>query len=228
VSNGLFFKRAERSDSILRNSAVGYSIFCGSLFNEHNDHNHKTEQTMGIITRVVKIFKADIHGVMDQFENQGLLLKQYLRDMEEALNQQEAKLARKIAQRNQAQKEHDKYDQLYHTLDHDLTVAVQRGKDNIARMLIRKTKPLGSLCDELAGQVVTLDEEISQFKEHLSERRLQYEQLKIRSTEYFHRTEMQGPEKDMLNIIPNNFSGKLSEDEIELELLKRKEALNPN
>jgi hypothetical protein len=39
---------------------------------------------------------------------------------------------------------------------------------------------------------------------------------------------MQVQEKDMLNIIPNNLSGKLSEDEIELELLKRKEALNPN
>ena len=183
---------------------------------------------MGIASRIVKIFKADIHGVMDQFEDQGLLLKQYLRDMEEALNQKEAKLAGRIALRNQAQKEHDKYDQKYHTLDHDLTVAVQRSKDNIARMLIRKTKPLGSLCDELAGQLATLDEEISQFKEHLSEQRLQYEQLKIRSTEYFHRTEMQVREKDMLNIIPNNLSGKLSEDEIELELLKRKEALNPN
>ena len=183
---------------------------------------------MGIATRIVKIFKADIHGVMDQFEDQGLLLKQYLRDMEEALNQKEAKLARKIALRNQSQKEHHKYDQQYQTLDHDLTVAVQRGKDNIARMLIKKTKPLGSLCDELAGQVATLDEEISQFKEHLSEQRLQYEQLKIRSVEYFHRTEMRVREKDMLDIIPNNIPGELSEDEIELELLKRKEAITPN
>ncbi len=183
---------------------------------------------MGIATRIVKIFKADIHGVMDQLEDQGLLLKQYLRDMEEALNLKDAKLAKKIALRNQVQKEHDKYDQQYRALDHDLTVAVQKGKDDIARMLIRKIKPLGNLCDELAGQVATLDEEISQFKEHLSEQRLQYEQLKIRSVEYFHRTEMQGQEKDMLNIIPNNLSGKLSEDEIELELLKRKEALSPN
>ena len=183
---------------------------------------------MGIATRIVKIFKADIHGVMDQLEDQGLLLKQYLRDMEEALNLKDAKLAKKIALRNRVQKEHDKYDQQYRALDHDLTVAVQKGKDDIARMLIRKIKPLGSLCDELAGQVATLDEEISQFKEHLSEQRLQYEQLKIRSAEYFHRTEMRVREKDMLNIIPNNLSGKLSEDEIELELLKRKEALNPN
>ena len=183
---------------------------------------------MGIATRIVKIFKADIHGVMDQLEDQGLLLKQYLRDMEEALNLKDAKLAKKIALRNQVQKEHDKYDQQYRALDHDLTVAVQKGKDDIARMLIRKTKPLGNLCDELAGQVATLDEEISQFKENLPEQRLQYEQLKIRSAEYYHRTEMQVREKDMLDIIPNNIPGELSEEEIELELFKRKEALNPN
>jgi len=180
---------------------------------------------MGITTRIVRIFKADIHGVMDQFEDQGLLLKQYLRDMEEALNQKEAKLARKIALRNRAQKEHAKYDQQYQALDHDLAVAVQRGKDNIARTLIRKAKPLGSLCGELAGQVANLDEEISQFKEHLSEQRLQYEQLKIRSAEYFHRTERQAREKDMLDIIPSNIPGELSEEEIELELLKRKEGI---
>ena len=183
---------------------------------------------MGIATRIVKIFKADIHGVMDQLEDQGLLLKQYLRDMEEALNLKDAKLAKKIALRNQVQKEFHKYDQQYRALDHDLTVAVQKGKDDIARMLIRKTKPLGNLCDELAGQVATLDEEISQFKEHLSEQRLQYEQLKIRSAEYFHRTEMQVREKNMRDIIPNNIPGELSEGEIELELLKRKEALTPN
>ena len=33
---------------------------------------------MSIMTRFVRIFKADIHGVMDQLEDKGLLLKQYL------------------------------------------------------------------------------------------------------------------------------------------------------
>ena len=183
---------------------------------------------MGIATRIVKIFKADIHGVMDQLEDQGLLLKQYLRDMEEALHQKEARLAKKMALRNQTQKEHDKYDQQYRALDHDLTVAVETGKDDIARMLIRKTKPLERLCTELVGQMATLDDEISQYEQHLSEQRLQYEQLKIRAAEFFHRSEMQDREKDMRNIISNTLPGELSEEEIELELLKRKESLAPN
>jgi phage shock protein A len=183
---------------------------------------------MGIATRIVKIFKADIHGVMDQLEDQGLLLKQYLRDMEEALNQKKVKLARKTALLEQAKKEHHKYHLKYQSVDHDLTVAVQKGRDNLARMLIRKTQPLGGLCDQLADQVATLTEEISQYKHHLSEQRLQYEQLKIRSAGFFHRAEMQDREKDMRNIISNTLPGELSEEEIELELLKRKESLAPN
>lgn len=182
---------------------------------------------MGIANRIVNIFKADIHGVMDQFENQDLLLKQYLRDMAEALGQKEATLVRKTALRNQTQKEHAKYYQQYQALDHDLTVAVQKGRNDIARMLIRKTKPLSGLCDALATRVASLDEDLSQYKKQLSEQRLQYEQHKIRSAEYFQRIEMQARENVQLDIFSDHIPGDLSEEEIELELLKRKEALGP-
>jgi phage shock protein A len=186
------------------------------------------ETDMGISTRIIQIFKADIHGVMDQLEDPGLLLKQYLREMAEALNHKETELARKIALRNRVRKDHDKYHQQYQTLDNDLTVAVQRGTDNLARRLIRKTRPLESLCEELAGQVAILDEETSQLKSHLSELRLRYEQLKTRSAEFFHRTEMKQRETDTLDFFPEKFPGELSEDDIELELLKRKERLASN
>ena len=66
---------------------------------------------MGILTRVLRIFKADIHGVMDQLEDKGLLLKQYLRDMAEALEQKEAGLKKMNLSRSQAQRERDKYNQ---------------------------------------------------------------------------------------------------------------------
>jgi phage shock protein A len=183
---------------------------------------------MGIASRMVNIFKADVHGVVDQFEDQGLLLKQYLRDMAEALSQKEAELARKTALRIQLKKEHDKYQGQYQSIDEDLTIAVQKGKDNIARMLIKKSKPLADLCDELAEKVATLDEEVAQFKDLLSAQRLQYDQLKIRSTDFFHRAERQMREKDQFELYSATAAGELSAEEIELELLKRKEALGQN
>ena len=115
---------------------------------------------MAIIARIVKIFKADIHGVMDQLEDRGLLLKQHLRDMEEALNHKQAKLRKMTAPHNQGQKDLAGYKQQWEALDHDLTVAVRKNKDDIARMLIRKMKPLENLSDELTCHLKTLDEEM--------------------------------------------------------------------
>ena len=86
---------------------------------------------MGIMTRFVRIFKADIHGVMDQLEDKGLLLKQYLRDMEAALEQKKARLQKVNVSRNQVLRERDRYHREINKLEQDLEVALKRNKDNI-------------------------------------------------------------------------------------------------
>ena len=69
----------------------------------------KEEAEMGITSRLIRIFKADIHGVMDQFEDKGLLLKQYLRDMEDALSDKETCLKKVIVACTLAQQEDENY-----------------------------------------------------------------------------------------------------------------------
>ena len=180
---------------------------------------------MAIIARIVKIFKADIHGVMDRLEDRGLLLKQHLRDMEETLNRREAKLQKMTASYNQGLKDLSIFKQQWEALDHDLTVAVRKNKDDIARMLIRKMKPLEDLRNELGRHLKTLEEEMIQFKNHLQQQRLRYEQLKNRAAEYLHASQMQQWEKDMIDPVSDDGYGQLADQEIELELLKRKDAL---
>jgi len=180
---------------------------------------------MAIIARIVKILKADLHGVMDQLEDRGLLLKQHLRDMAEALNRKEAKLRKMTASYNQGRKDLAGIKQQWEALDHDLTVAVRKNKDDISRMLIRKMKPLQNLSEELTRHLKTLDEEMIQFKNHLQQQRLRHEQLKCRTTEYLHRTQMQQWEKEVIDPVAGDGYGELADQEIELELLKRKEAL---
>jgi phage shock protein A len=180
---------------------------------------------MAIIARIVKIFKADIHGVMDQLEDRGLLLKQHLRDMEEALNQKQAKFRKMTALHNQGQKNLAGYKQQWEALDHDLTVAVRKNKDDIARMLIRKMKPLENLSDELTCHLKTLDEEMQEFNSRLQQQRLRYEQLKYRTTEYLQKTQMQQWEKEMIAPVSDDGYAALADQEIELELLKRKDDL---
>jgi phage shock protein A len=183
---------------------------------------------MGIMTRIVRIFKADIHGVMDQLEDKELLLKQYLRDMEAALTKKETRLGKMKTARNQARQEQAKYTLEIEKLEQDLSVAIKKEKDDIARLLIKKLKPLSRLRDGLQSHTDTLDQEIAGFKDCISKQRLQYDQLKHRSTEFLYRVEQNQWEKVHSTFSPGTLSEVFSDEEIELELLQRKEALSSN
>ena len=179
---------------------------------------------MVIIKRVAYVFKADVNGVVDHLEDQGLMLKQHLRDMAEALNLKEIKLNRMCLSRKQAQQEYDRYSRQSEALERDLAVSLQKNKDEISRMLIRKIKPLNNLRDEIADHIRILDEEISNRKNLLDQQRLHYEQLKHRSIDFFHKSQAQEWRHEFFGPTDEDQLGGLSEEEIELELLKRKEA----
>jgi phage shock protein A len=195
--------------------------------NTSKEINHSTingKQIMGIMKRVIKIFRADIHRVMDRLEDQGLLLKQYLRDMAEELYRKEAQLQQMMVSNKQAGRDYERYSQQCAALENDLKIAVQNGKDDIARMLIKKIKPMDNLRAGLGGHIKIMDTEIMRLKDILYQQRLRYEQLKHRSAEYRHEAQMQQREKNLADPIPEGY-WELTEKEVELELLKCKEAL---
>jgi phage shock protein A len=179
---------------------------------------------MGIMTRMLRLCKADAHGVMDQLEDKGLLLKQYLREME-------ASLDRKDRQRQSLLQRLERLDAqvVRHTgetakLETDLTLAVEKEKDDIARMLIRKRRAIESACSLLNDQIAAATREKNQLSETLADQRLKYETLKARANAYCCRADdglfaSTGP----LNCdAPQEHAP--ADEEIELELIRRKEA----
>ena len=180
---------------------------------------------MAILARIIKIFKADIHGVVDHLEDRGLLLKQHMRDMEDALHHKDDTLAKITALRSQGQKDLAGYKQQMETLEHDLTVAVRKERDDIARMLIKKIKPLENLISELTCQLKTWDDEMLRFNNQLQQQRQRYEQFKYRIAEYRHKKQMQQWEKNVIDPVSDDGYGGPTDQEVDLELLKRKDAL---
>jgi len=94
------------------------------------------------MTRFVRIWKADVHGVMDQLEDKGLLLRQCLRDMEKDLEIKQEKLNRMKASLGQVRQELERHDRELAKHEQDLQVAIEKDRDDIARMLIKKIAPL--------------------------------------------------------------------------------------
>jgi len=179
---------------------------------------------MGILSRMLRLCKADVHGVMDQLEDKSLLLKQAIREMEASLKVKESRLSNISGRSRQIERELSVRREEAKKLEKDLDLAISKEKDDIARMLIRKRRVLQSSCDQLTGQMVSLGEERSALSETLSQQRLKYDQLKIKASVFYQQAESREYE-EAAAIADPSFGWKApTEEEIDLELLQRKEA----
>ncbi len=180
---------------------------------------------MSIMTRLIRLFKADIHSIIDHLEDKRLLLKQYFRDMEDALEQKEVRLKRLKASRNKIKHEEEKYIHEIGNLEQELMTAIHKDEDNIARLLIKKLKSLTSHREELRNYLEILEYRISQLENCIAEQQLRYKQLRLRAEEYLRGEIHEKWTKIPFPMLPFNSIQEPSEEEVELELLQRKEAL---
>jgi phage shock protein A len=180
---------------------------------------------MAILSRMLRLFKADVHGVMDQLEDKGLLLKQYLREMEASLEDKQGRLNRTLQSIRQAESDYDQRKKDVQKLEEDLDLAVRKERDDIARMLIRKRRSLQGSCEQIKQQIEVLTQENSRLSETVARQRLQYDQLKVKMATIRQQAQSAGYEGVIVAEASSQTWRTPTEEEIELELLQRKEAL---
>ncbi len=182
---------------------------------------------MGILSRIVRLCRSDLHGVMDQLEDKHLLLKQYLREMEDDLKHKRARLVRMEQDGQDLRRDLENRRQALGKMEEDLRLAVARDKDDIARMLIRRRRTLEAGCAGLQDRLDRLQEARNRLSETVGQQTLQYEQLKARA-DILHRQSRQDRNRPPDGFADSDWPWPApSDEEVELELLQRKEALAP-
>ena len=109
-------------------------------------------------------------------------------------------------------------------LEKELELAVRKGKDDIARMLIRKRRMIQAGCEGMQRQLQGIEEEGAHLAEILNQQQLQYQELKVKAAAYCRRAEQRSFAEADEVMAESGFSS-ATEEEIEIELLQRKEAL---
>ena len=117
---------------------------------------------MGILSRAVRLCKADLHGVMDQMEDKDLLLRQHLREMQAALAERQSRIDQLEETQRAGKRNRSRVAQQLQHLEEDLDRAVARGRDDIARMLIRKVFPMRK-------SLAQMDQRLEETAQHLDE-----------------------------------------------------------
>lgn len=180
---------------------------------------------MGIMTRVLRLWKADMHGVMDQLEDKSLLLKQCLREMETSLELKQNRMRKLERICEQIRNDLSVREKERVRLENDLDLAVRKEKDDIAKLLIRKQFAHKADSERLAAQLKQHEEQSQRLAHLLNEQQSQYEQLKIKAAGYLRETEQ--PFGDADDAVWSSVSATRmpSDEEVELALLRYKETL---
>ena len=183
---------------------------------------------MGIMARIVRIWKADIHGFMDRFEDKDRLLRQYLREMENCLHQkgtqvQELEKRAGILEADLKAREHE-----IGKLEKDLATALRTKKDTIARLVLRRHITQQKQCEHVQHQYQCLLDEQKQLSERLEDQCFRYEILKVKADRFLH-SSGQKTDRERFGLLdekPDVWA--VDDDEIEIELIRRKEQFADN
>lgn len=133
---------------------------------------------MALITRVSRLFRADLHAVLDRIEEPDILLRQAVRDMEEELDRDEQRSKRLVHEQTQIDARLQELNQSLERIAGELDVCFASGKDDLARALIRRRLEAQRFQHHLERKRQQLTTTLESLRRRLSEQRAQLEAMR--------------------------------------------------
>jgi phage shock protein A len=96
------------------------------------------ETIMALITRVSRLFRADVNAVLDRMEEPELLLKQALREMEEALDRDEQRAKLLALELQQIASRRSDLEQRLGETEEELDLCFDNNNEALARVMLKR------------------------------------------------------------------------------------------
>lgn len=133
---------------------------------------------MALITRVSRLFRADIHAVLDRIEEPDVLLRQAVREMEDELARDEQRIKVLTHDHGQLVSRHRDIQQSLEGIEAELDVCFDSGKEDLARTLIRRKLEAQRFTRFLARKHEVLETTLSGLRDRVAENRAQLEGMR--------------------------------------------------
>jgi len=133
---------------------------------------------MALITRLSRLFRADLHAVLDRIEEPDILLKQALREMVEALARDEQRTKLLTHELTQLSSRAQEVEQSLSDIEEELNVCFDSGKDELARALVRRKLEAQRFRKHLTRKQENLERTLADLNARLTEQRAQLDAMR--------------------------------------------------
>ena len=133
---------------------------------------------MALISRVSRLLRADLHAVLDHLEEPDVLLRQAVREMEEALASDGARRKRlRHEHEHLTRRQHD-LQQALANIDGELDVCFEAEEHDLARSLCRRKLETEQILETVSRRRATMTRELEALEERCREQQLRFESMR--------------------------------------------------
>lgn len=133
---------------------------------------------MTLMTRIARLFRADLHAVLDRIEEPDALLRQAIREMEEDLVRDEQRLQSLRREQAQLAAREDESRRSLAALEEELDLCFAAGKDDLARALIKRQLETGRAAKSMAKKREALEAGQADLTSRIEENRTRLDQIR--------------------------------------------------
>lgn len=179
---------------------------------------------MGLLNRIKLTLRADAHGAIDALQEPALLLKQHLREADAAVQDKRSALTRLQDEQGRLATSRDRVATEEARHEEDVTLAVDEGKDDLARQAIARVLSLRQLRTRLAERVSEVAAEQAALSSTLETQEAELEVLRTRVRSHLEQLEHSRDEPGAHgpSLEAEVYRASPTPDQVEMELLRRK------
>jgi phage shock protein A len=107
---------------------------------------------MALINRVSRLFRADLHAVLDRIEEPEVLLRQAIREMEEGVARDEQRVRLLAHEQSQLGTRQNDLERTLERSEEELDVCFRSGNEGLARGVMRRRLEAQRALESLAGR----------------------------------------------------------------------------
>jgi len=126
---------------------------------------------MALINRVVRLFRADMHAILDRIEEPDVLLKQSIRDMEAHITHDEYQVKSLNGELSELRARQAELARSQGNMEEELDVCFTAGNHDLARVLIKRKLESQQLINYLSRKCAAMESTVSEYSTRLEENR---------------------------------------------------------
>ena len=173
---------------------------------------------MALITRLSRLFQADLHAVLDHIEEPDTLLRQSIREMQEALDADAQQIKRLQLEQGQLTARQTEVERSLKQIEEELDVCFTSNKEELARKLIKRKLEAERFGEFLSRKLRSLEESLIEITTRVEENRTRLDSLR-QQAELLNETEKE-TQTETYSFTPD-FS--VHEEDVEVAFLREKQ-----